>query len=55
MKLFPTAKENEVNKMLNASKDTVHKFCNMFSSTLEVMLLLLFVAYFDKVYMCVLT
>jgi len=36
MKLFPTAKESEVNKMLNASKDVVHKFCNMFASTLEV-------------------
>lgn len=36
MKLFPTAKESEVNKMLNASKDVVHRFCNIFASTLEV-------------------
>lgn len=36
MKLFPTAKESEVNKMLNASRDVMHKFCNMFSTTLEV-------------------
>ena len=42
MKLFPTAKESEVNKMLNASREVVHKFCTMFSTTLEVRALLLY-------------
>ena len=42
MKLFPTAKESEVNKMLNASREVVHKFCAMFSTTLDVRALLLY-------------
>lgn len=45
MKLFPTAKESEVNKMLNASREVLHKFCTMFSTTLEVTFVVLFCAF----------